>query len=97
MEGKRRRPYKVCDSERTKTTGIVVESLQELKERACSKFGATPANCRVFLDSDGTEIDDEEYFSYLEDQTKLMIVSEGEEWTTGQESEYKFRLLRHLS
>jgi len=86
MEGKRRRPYKVCNSERTKTTGIVAESLQELKDRASSKFGATAANCRVFLDSDGTEIDEEEYFSFLEDQTKLMIVSEGEEWTTGQES-----------
>ena len=86
MEEKRRRPYKVCNSERTKTTGIVAESLQELKDRASSKFGATAANFRVFLDSDGTEIDEEEYFSFLEDQTKFMIVSEGEEWTAGQES-----------
>ena len=86
MEGKRRRPYKICNSKRTKTTGIVAESLKELKDRASSKFGATATNCRVFLDSDGTEIDDEEYFSFLEDQTKLMIVSEGEEWTAGQES-----------
>ena len=86
MEGKRRRPYKICDSERTKTTGIVAESLQELKDRASLKFGVTAANCRVFLDSDGTEIEEEEYFSFLEDQTKLMIASEGEEWTAVQES-----------
>lgn len=86
MEGKRRRPYKVCNTERTKTTGIVAESLQELKERASSKFGTTAASCRVFLDSDGTEIDEEEYFTFLEDQTKLMIVSEGEEWTAGPQS-----------
>lgn len=86
MEGERRRPFKVCNSDRTRTTGIVAESLQELKERASSKLGAIAANCRVFLDSDGTEIDEEEYFSFLEDQTKLMIVSDGEEWTAGPQS-----------
>ena len=86
MEGKRRRPYKICNSERTKTTGIVAESLQELKDRASSKFGVTAANRRLFLESDGAEIDEEEYFCFLEDQTKLMIVSEGEEWTAVQES-----------
>lgn len=86
MEGKRRRPYKVCNSDRSKTTGIVAESLQELKEKASAKLGAEAASCRVFLDSDGTEIDEEEYFSFLEDQTKLMIVPDGEEWTAGPQS-----------
>ena len=86
MEGKRRRPYKVCNSNRTKITGIVAESLEELKERASAKLGALATSCRVFLDSDGTEIDEEEYFSFLEDQTKLMIVSDGDEWTPGPQS-----------
>ena len=40
----------------------------------------------MFLDSDGTEIDEEEYFSFLEDQTKLMIVSDGDEWTPDPQS-----------
>ena len=86
MEEKRRKPYKVCNSGREKTIGIVAESLQELKERGSSKLGVVAASCRVFLDSDGTEIDDEEYFSFLEDQTKLMIVCDGEEWTAGPQS-----------
>ena len=84
----RRRPYRVCNSERKKTTGIVAQSLEELKERAGSKLGVTPESCRVFLERDGTEVDDEEYFSFLEDQTKLMIVSDGEEWMAGSQSKY---------
>ncbi|PFX19277.1 DNA fragmentation factor subunit alpha [Stylophora pistillata] len=83
MEEKRRKPFKICNSERTKTQGIVAESLKELKERGSSKLGIVAGSCRVFLDSDGTEIDDEEYFSFLEDQTKLMIVFDGEDWTAG--------------
>ena len=79
----RRRPYKVCNSERTKTTGIVVESLEELKEKAGPKLGIASGSYRVFLERDGTEVDDEEYFGFLEDQTKFMIVSDGEEWTVG--------------
>ena len=83
MAETRRRPYKICNSERTKTTGIVVESLEELKEKAAPKLGITVASCRVFLERDGTEVDDEEYFGFLEDQTKFMIVSDGDEWTVG--------------
>ena len=86
MAENRRRPYKVCNSERSRTTGTVVQSLEELKEKASSKLGLAPGNCRVFLERDGTEVDDEEYFGFLEDQTKLMIVSDGEEWTLGSQS-----------
>ena len=81
MEVKRRKPFKICNSARTKAIGIVAESLREVKEIASLKFGSVAANCRVCLNSDGTEIDNEEYFSFLEDQTKLMIVCGGEEWT----------------
>ena len=81
-----RRPFKVCDSQRLKIKGIVVNSLAQLKEKACLKLGVSAAKSRVFLESDGTEIDDEDYFSFLEDQTKLMIVADGEEWNAGSES-----------
>ena len=86
MEEIRRRPFKVCNSGRTRTIGMVVQSLEELKDRAGNKFGLTPTTCRVFLEKDGTEIDGEEYFRFLDDQTKLMIVSDGEEWMAGSQS-----------
>ena len=86
MEEIRRRPFKVCDSDRTRTIGMVVQSLEELKDRAGNKFGLTPTTCRVFLEKDGTEIDDEEYFRFLDDQTKLMVVNDGKEWMAGSQS-----------
>ena len=86
MEEIRRRPFKVCNSDRTRTIGMVLQSLEELKDRAGNKFGLTPTTCRVFLEKDGTEIDSEEYFSFLDDQTKLMVVSDGEEWMAGSQS-----------
>ena len=86
MEEIRRRPFKVCNSDRTRTIGIVVQSLEELKDWAGNKFGLTPTTSRVFLEKDGTEIDGEEYFSFLEDQTKLMVVSDGEEWMARSQS-----------
>ena len=52
--------------------GIVVESLAELKEKGATKFGLEPSNCRVQL-QDGTEVFDEDYFSYLEEGTTLII------------------------
>ena len=86
MEEIRRRPFKVCNSGRTRTIGMVVQSLEELKDRAGNKFGLTPTTCRVFLEKDGTEIDGEEYFRFLDDQTKLMVVSDGEEWMAESQS-----------
>ena len=77
MEVNRRKPFQICNSARTTALGIVAGSLRELKEIARLKFGSGVANCRVYL-SDGTEIDNEEYFSSLEDQTKLVIICDGE-------------------
>lgn len=66
-----RRPFKVCNSNAQRTVGIVAASLQELKYKAKAKFPLS--TCRVFLE-DGTEIDDEEYFGFLEYQSKLIVV-----------------------
>lgn len=35
---------------------------------------------RIHLDSDGTEIDDEDYFQTLEPNTELIAVFSGEQW-----------------
>ena len=67
-----RRPFKVCNSHAQRTVGIVAASLQELKYKAKKAKFALSA-CLVFLE-DGTEIDDEEYFWFLECQTKLIVV-----------------------
>lgn len=54
-------------------------SLQELKERASELF---QLNCfdashdiHVFVDDDGTEIEDDEYLRGLKEKTKLMVTT----------------------
>eukprot|EP00794_Sanderia_malayensis_P015439 gene15439-17015_t len=70
---RRRKPYKIrCFRGRFK--GIVVSSLNELKLKACEKLELRPSeDIRVCLHEDGTEIDEEEYFQFLPQQTKFIV------------------------
>jgi len=52
--------------------GIVVQTLAELKEKGAPLLGLQASNCRVQLE-DGTEVIDEEYFSFLEEDTVLIL------------------------
>ena len=53
-------------------TGIVVQTLAELKEKGAPRLGLQASNCRVQLE-DGTEVIDELYFSFLEEHTVLIL------------------------
>lgn len=53
-------------------------TLSELRTKVSLKFErAQPA---IHLDCDGTEVDDEEYFSTLEPNAELIAVFPGEQW-----------------
>ncbi|XP_031555478.1 uncharacterized protein LOC116292332 [Actinia tenebrosa] len=82
MNTSKRRPFKVYNSQRSKRKGVVAENLGELKEKGCQSLGLTASSCRVFIDSDGTEIEDDEYFSFIEEQSVLMLVEDGEDWSS---------------
>lgn len=64
---------------RSNCKGIVAASLDEVKAKVAEKFGKTDTP-NIHLDSDGTEIDDEDYFQTLEPNTELVAVFSGEEW-----------------
>jgi DNA fragmentation factor, 45 kD, alpha subunit len=53
--------------------------LLELQKKSSEKFGKTETP-QIHLDSDGTEIDDEDYFQTLEANTELIAVFSGEQW-----------------
>lgn len=53
--------------------------MEEVKAKVAEKFGKTDIP-NIHLDSDGTEIDDEDYFQTLEPNTELVAVFSGEEW-----------------
>lgn len=54
-------------------------NLRELQRKSSEKFGKIELP-KIHLDSDGTEIDDEDYFQTLEPNTELICVFNGEQW-----------------
>lgn len=54
-------------------------NLRELQKKSMEKFGKAVLP-QIHLDSDGTEIDDEDYFQTLEPNTELIAVFSGEQW-----------------
>lgn len=69
----------VKDVSRANCKGVVAASLDEVKAKSAEKFGKSDVP-NIHLDSDGTEIDDEDYFQTLEPNTELVAVFEGEQW-----------------
>jgi DNA fragmentation factor alpha subunit len=74
-----KRPFKICNSSREGKKGIACSSLEELKSISRERFKLGP-DCRVFLESDGTEVDNEEYFQFLPPQTLFMATESNEHW-----------------
>lgn len=69
----------VKDVSRANCKGVVASSLDEVKAKAAEKYGKGEVP-NIHLDSDGTEIDDEDYFQTLEPNTELVAVFSGEQW-----------------
>ncbi|GLG93424.1 Uncharacterized protein GBIM_00839 [Gryllus bimaculatus] len=74
-------PFKVVDLTREHRKGVVASNLQELIVRAREKLGIPETlPVKVVLEQDGTEVDDDEYFSTMERNTMLMLLVNDERW-----------------
>lgn len=81
---------------RVNCKGVVAASLDEVKAKVAEKFGKTDIP-NIHLDSDGTEIDDEDYFQTLEPNTELVAVFTGEQWIdVSKTSEYRNVLITNV-
>ncbi|XP_072389869.1 DNA fragmentation factor subunit alpha-like [Diabrotica undecimpunctata] len=75
------KPFKITNQSRDIKKGIVAGSLEDLTSKVRDKLNIEEnENITVVLETDGTEIDDEEYFGTLDPNTSLMILTEGENW-----------------
>lgn len=72
-------PFKVVDCSRERKFGVVASSLQDFVDKACEKLNIT-GPVKVVLELDGTEVDEEDYFSTLECNTCLMVLADSEKW-----------------
>jgi len=77
-----KRPYKVTDRLRLARKGVMARSLQDLIRRAKDKLEYGDW-CQVYLvlEEDGTEVDDEEYFQTLPDNTMFMLLFIQDIWS----------------
>lgn len=57
----------------------MASTLEEVRNKSAEKFGKDDMP-NIHLDSDGTEIDDEDYFQTLEPNAELIAVFAGEQW-----------------
>ncbi|CAG9859209.1 unnamed protein product [Phyllotreta striolata] len=75
------KPFKITDLSRDTKKGVVAESLEDLTSKVRDKLNIdNNETIKVVLETDGTEIDDEEYFATLDTNTSLMILQEGQHW-----------------
>jgi CIDE-N domain len=73
--------FQIKDVTRNIKKAVVASTLQEMREKSASKFGRSETELpNIHLDSDGTEIDDEDYFQTLEPNAELIAVFPGEKW-----------------
>ncbi|XP_022173924.1 DNA fragmentation factor subunit alpha-like isoform X1 [Myzus persicae] len=76
------KPYKIIDSKREHKIGIVATSLSDFMTKAQQKLDINENEpIKVVLESDGTEIDEEDYFDTLETNTLIMILKSDQKWS----------------
>lgn len=72
----------MCNFTRQKSYGLVVPSLEDLKEKGCELIGFSPSDqVTVVLEEDGTIVADQAYFLCLPLNTKFMLLHEKETWS----------------
>ena len=78
------RPFKVLIPEQKEQFGVVARSLRVLRDSIQRRYGLK-SGFKIFL-TDGTSVDNEEYFAFLEPQTLLIVklaIPSGDAKTSG--------------
>ncbi|XP_075948734.1 lipid transferase CIDEB [Anarhichas minor] len=76
------RPFRVCCHDRETRKGITAGTLEELKERVCQALllSLSALSLSLACEEDGTEVDSDEFFMTLPDNTMLMALEPGQTW-----------------
>lgn len=83
------RPFKVLIPEQKEQFGVVARSLRVLRDSIQKRCGFK-SSFKIFL-TDGTVVDNEEYFAFLEPQTLLIVkyaIPSGDTKTSGKFSKF---------
>ncbi|XP_013416677.1 DNA fragmentation factor subunit alpha [Lingula anatina] len=81
---KTQRPCKIWNATRSLNLkkGVAASNLDELIEKGKEKLGIPDdSKVKVVLEEDGTEVEDNDYFLCLKDNTTFLLLKPGEKWT----------------
>ncbi|XP_062850394.1 cell death activator CIDE-B [Trichomycterus rosablanca] len=73
------RPFRVCSWNRETRKGVTAGTLEELKQRAAHAL-LIPLLLSLVCEEDGTEVDSDEFFMALPDNTVFMCLKPGQTW-----------------
>lgn len=77
-----RKPYKLMDRTRTIKKGVTASSLEELIRIGRHKLGyKLKQNVYLVLEEDGTEIDEDDYFQTIPENTTMMLLFTDDRWS----------------
>ncbi|RZF45161.1 hypothetical protein LSTR_LSTR007124 [Laodelphax striatellus] len=80
-EERGKRPFKIWDSWRNIRKSLVVNSLKDLELRGREKLQIPSSETvKLVLESDGTQVEDGEYFRTLPNNTVILLLRHGERW-----------------
>ena len=91
------RPFKVLIPEQKEQFGVVARSLRVLRDSIQRRYGLQ-SGFKIFL-TDGTTVDNEEYFAFLEPQTLLIVkhaIPSGDTKTSGKPSRFVLHVVGSL-
>lgn len=76
------RPFRVCCNNRETRKGITASTLEELRERVGQALllSLSTMSLSLVCEEDGTEVDSDEFFMSLPDNTMLMALQPGQTW-----------------
>ena len=70
---KDKRPFKIANASKVKRKCVMASCLDELQWLSKSKLDLNPeAKVSIFLEKDGTEVDDQTFFEKLSEQTRFV-------------------------
>ncbi|RXN24907.1 cell death activator CIDE-3-like protein [Labeo rohita] len=88
------RPFRVVNSDHSVKKGIMVNNLEDLRNKVMDVFHMHCVSAFV-LDEDGTGVDTEDFFQTLKENTVIMVLGEGQKWAPQQCYKAK-RMLREV-
>uniref|UniRef100_A0A8C6WV77 Cell death inducing DFFA like effector c n=1 Tax=Neogobius melanostomus TaxID=47308 RepID=A0A8C6WV77_9GOBI len=75
----RSKPFRVTNAERSLKKGLTAHALEDLRHKVITVFRRTVLV--LVLEEDGTEIDSEDFFQTVPENSVLMVLDKGEKWT----------------